>query len=444
MGGSIMWFRRDLRLSDHPALCDAAAAGDVVPVFVLDPSLLGSAGVRSARLRASLAALRDDIGGALVVRTGKPADVIPALAGEVGATTVHISSEVTPYGRNRDAVVARRLAAQGVELVATGSPYAVTPGRVSNGSGDPYRVFTPFHRAWKDHGWRGPANRPDVTWRTGVASEQLDAGASDAAAGERAAIARWEAFRSGDLDDYDDARDRPAVDATSRMSVPLKYGEIHPRTLLADLGARSPSAALDRFEAELAWREFYADVLWHSPSSAWQDWRDGMSTMSYDEDPDLLTAWQEGQTGYPFVDAGMRQLRAEGWMHNRLRMVTASFLVKDLHIWWPHGARFFFDRLVDGDLASNSHGWQWVAGTGTDAAPYFRIFNPVTQGLRFDPDGDFVRRWVPELRHLTGRAAHEPWRHDDGYREGYATRVVDHDVERREALSRWSTVRDAA
>jgi len=263
-------------------------------------------------------------------------------------------------------------------------------------------------------------------------------------AGERPALARWEAFCSGDLDDYDDARDRPALDATSRMSVPLKYGEIHPRTLLADLENRPPGAAIDRFEAELAWREFYADVLWHSPSSAWQDWRDGMSAMPYDDDPDLLEAWMEGQTGYPFVDAGMRQLRSEGWMHNRLRMVTASFLVKDLHIWWPHGARFFFDRLIDGDLASNSHGWQWVAGTGTDAAPYFRIFNPVTQGLRFDPDGDFVRRWVPELRHLAGKAAHEPWRHDDGYREGYVSRIVDHDVERREALARWSDLRGAA
>jgi deoxyribodipyrimidine photo-lyase len=228
------------------------------------------------------------------------------------------------------------------------------------------------------------------------------------------------------------------------MSVPLKYGEVHPRTLLAELRSRPHADGLDRFEAELAWREFYADVLWHSPSSAWRDWREGMAALQYDHDAELIEAWQQGRTGYPFVDAGMRQLLSEGWMHNRLRMVTASFLVKDLHVWWPHGARFFLDRLIDGDVASNSHGWQWVAGTGTDAAPYFRIFNPVSQGLRFDPDGDFVRRWIPELRHLPGSAAHEPWRHPDGYRGGYVSRVIDHDAERREALARWAEARGAA
>ena len=170
------------------------------------------------------------------------------------------------------------------------------------------------------------------------------------------------------------------------------------------------------FTDELAWREFYADVLHDDPASAWRDLRPELRSMTYDDQPELLRAWQEGRTGFPIVDAGMRQLAETGWMHNRVRMITASFLCKDLHVWWPEGARHFLDHLVDGDVASNNHGWQWVAGTGTDASPYFRVFNPVTQGKKFDPDGDYVRRWVPELAHLAGRKAHEPWTVDDGLR----------------------------
>ena len=222
----------------------------------------------------------------------------------------------------------------------------------------------------------------------------------------------------------------------------LKFGEVHPRTLLADL-ARSPAAGspgATTFVTELAWREFYADVLWHHPASAWSDLRP-MAGMVYDEPSAGFEAWRAGRTGFPFVDAGMRQLAATGWMHNRVRMVTASFLVKDLHVWWPHGARHFMALLADGDLASNSHGWQWCAGTGTDAAPYFRVFNPVGQGLRFDPDGAYVRRWVPELAHVPGAAAHEPWRHPRGYAASYPTRILDHAVEREEALRRYAATR---
>ena len=268
----------------------------------------------------------------------------------------------------------------------------------------------------------------------------------DQEAGERAALHRWEDFCAEDLAGYASARDRPDLDSTSRISTALKFGEIHPRTLLADLDQHGSGASgedVERFVAELAWREFYADVLWHDPGSAWRDLRDGLRGMQYDDDPELLEAWKAGRTGFPFVDAGMRQLLAEGWMHNRVRMVVASFLIKDLHIWWPAGARHFLDHLLDGDLASNSHGWQWVAGTGTDAAPYFRVFNPITQGLRFDPEGDYVRRWVPELRHLPGAAAHEPWRHSEGFTNGYPERIVDHAEERREALARLTELKDS-
>ena len=260
-------------------------------------------------------------------------------------------------------------------------------------------------------------------------------------AGEAAALERWRAFLDEDLTDYADHRDRPDLDATTRLSPYLKLGVVHPRTLLEDLEGRRGRGA-ETLRTELAWREFYADVLWHAPASSWHDLKPGLRAMAYDDaDSSDVTAWKQGRTGFPVVDAGMRQLLAEGWMHNRLRMVTASFLVKDLHVWWPVGARHFLDHLIDGDIASNNHGWQWVAGTGTDASPYFRVFNPVTQGRKFDPRGDYVRRWVPELRHLDGAAVHEPWKHDQGYADGYPEPVVDHADERVEALRRYEAVR---
>ncbi|GGU17582.1 cryptochrome/photolyase family protein [Nocardioides albus] len=444
MTTSLLWFRRDLRLGDHPALQAAAGEGQVVPLFVLDPRL-ARPGPRWERLLASLAALREETDGALVIREGDPAEVVAQVAAEAGAERVHVSTETTPYGRRRDAAVEQRLAADDVALVGTGSPYVVTPGRIRNSAGAPYSVFTPFLRAWREHGWRAPAGEPRVEWRRKLDSEPLPSH-PDREAGERAALHRWEDFCAEGLAGYASARDRPDLDRTSRISTALKYGEIHPRTLLADLDTRSTDATgadVERFVAELAWREFYADVLWHDPGSAWRDLRGGLRGLQYDEDPALLAAWKSGTTGYPFVDAGMRQLLAEGWMHNRVRMVVASFLVKDLHMWWPVGARHFLDHLLDGDIASNSHGWQWVTGTGTDAAPYFRVFNPVVQGLRFDPEGDYVRRWVPELRHLPGAAAHEPWLHPDGSANGYPGRIVDHAEERHEALARMTELKDS-
>ncbi len=446
MTTSLLWFRRDLRLHDHPALVAAAQADQVVPLFVLDPRLRGVGAARVQRLLASLAALRQATGNALVIRTGRPVRIVAETAAEVGADTVHVSGETTPFGRRRDAAVAQRLTAEGRALVATGSPYAVTPGRICGGSGAPYRIFTAFLRSWREHGWPRPTAGIDVEWRAGIPSEEPWIGRRGRSAGEPLAVAAWEDFRKHHLDGYAERRDRADLEGTSRLSIPLKYGELHPRTLLADLAERAPGLDqpdVERFVAELAWREFYADVLWHRPESARQDWRSGMRAMRYDDDPELWEAWCAGRTGYPFVDAGMRQLLAEGWMHNRLRMVTASFLVKDLHVWWLTGARHFEAHLLDADIASNRHGWQWVAGTGTDAAPYFRVFNPVAQGLRFDPEGDYVRRWVPELRHVAGSAVHRPWQHPDGYAEDYPKPVVDHETARRDALTRLDEARRA-
>ncbi|WP_165546353.1 cryptochrome/photolyase family protein [Kribbella soli] len=428
---AVMWFRRDLRLGDNPALLDAMTHGRVLGLFVVDPLLWGRSGdPRRDQLAASLRSLSESMGGRLVVRRGDPATVVPAIAAEVGAASVHVSADYAPYGQQRDEEVEASLKCP---LVRTGSPYAVAPRRVLNQQGRSYQVFTPYFKAWLAHGWRQPVEAPERVQWIEAESEKLPE--SSQVAGEQAALERWRAY---DVAAYDDERDRPDLDSTSRMSIPLKYGEIHPRTMLADL-ARKRSAGAEAYRRELAWREFCADLLARHPHAAWKPLRPEFDRMQYDEPGELLEAWQEGRTGFPFVDAGMRQLAATGFMHNRVRMVVASFLVKDLHVHWKFGARWFMRALRDGDLASNSLNWQWVAGCGADAAPYFRIFNPVGQGLKFDPDGAYVRRWVPELRDLDGRTAHEPWKH--GGADGYPDPVVDHAEARSEALRRYAAIR---
>jgi len=446
---SLLWLRRDLRRADHPALAAAAEAGRVLPVFVIDPAFFDDAGpVRRGWLAATLRALDESYDGHLCLRHGDPAAIIPALAREVGATQVHVSTETEPGGAARDRRVRAALADQDVEWVETGSPYAVTPGRVMNRTGQPYRVFTPFSRAWQEYGWRPPATEPAALELATASSHNGAWELAEAAtatcpielppAGERAALDRWAEFLDEGLLGYDGHRDRPDLHGTSRLSPYLKFGVVHPRTLLADLAGRTGKGA-QRYVAELAWREFYADVLHHNPDSLTSDLN--QLGVDYDDPGEAFDAWCAGRTGYPIVDAGMRQLLAIGWMHNRVRMITASFLTKDLHAWWPPGAQHFLDHLIDGDLASNTHGWQWTAGTGTDAAPYFRVFNPITQGEKFDPDGEYVRRYVPELRHLAGAAAHRPWEAADGYAHGYPERIVDHAAERTEALDRYQLAR---
>ena len=260
--------------------------------------------------------------------------------------------------------------------------------------------------------------------------------------GETAARARWEAFRADGLPSYAERRDAPSARGTTELSVDLKYGTVHPRTLLADLGHGDGE---EKLRAELSWRDFYADVLWHDPDSARRELQPTMARLRYDSGPEAdarFDAWAQGRTGYPFVDAAMRQLAGEAYVHNRARMVVASFLTKDLHLHWRRGAREFMRRLRDGDLASNQHGWQWVAGTGTDPSPYFRVFNPVTQGRTHDPAGDYVRRWVPELRGVEGSAVHEPWKLPGGLPDGYPERIVDHAAEREESLRRYAEARE--
>ena len=440
-----MWFRRDLRLADLPALQAAAADGArVVPLFVVDPAFTMAGSPRWAFMTEALRALDESIGGALVYRHGNPAEVVPALAAEVGALGVYVSRDYAPYGRARDAEVAAALAAHDSRLHGVGSPYAVAPGSVNKGDGTPYAVFTPFSKAWRAVGWNAPLDVPDVCWYGAprIPSERLNTSeriAHESAqtwgvgASEIAALEQWQQFLPV-VAEYRETRNLPAVDGTSRLSAALRWGLVHPRQLLADL---EPGAGADTFVSELAWREFYADVLFRKPDTARHNLNQKMNSMPVDTDAaarERFERWASGQTGYPIIDAGMRQLRDSGWMHNRVRMLVASFLVKDLHLPWQWGARHFMRHLIDGDLASNSHGWQWTAGTGTDASPYFRIFNPTTQALRFDPDGDYVRAWVPELANVGGARVHEL-----GVlcASGYPQPMVDHALERDEALNRY-------
>jgi deoxyribodipyrimidine photo-lyase len=303
---------------------------------------------------------------------------------------------------------------------------------VAKADGQPYAVFTPFSKVWRQTGWGAPAGEPadDFRWANGAAlgitahplPARPDPGAELPAAGERAAHERWEAFRGDGVDTYRDRRDLPAVEGTSRLSPALKWGTVHPRQLLAEIDASGAgSKGHTVFSSELAWREFYADVLFRQPRTAWENLNTKMDALPVDTDRaarDRFDRWTTGTTGFGIVDAGMRQLSATGWMHNRVRMITASFLVKDLHLPWQWGARWFMHHLVDGDLASNNHGWQWVAGTGTDAAPYFRVFNPTLQAGRYDPDGEYVARWVTHP----------------------VPPMLDHHAEREEALRRLASI----
>ena len=424
---TLLWFRRDLRLHDLPPLLDAAASdGEVLACYVLDPRLEATAGPRRLQyLYDALRDLRANLGGRLLVARGRPEKRIPQLAKEIGASSVHVSGDHSPFGQRRDGVV--RDALGGVVLEESGSPYLVSPGRVVKNDGSAYKVFTPFYDAWRRHGWRPPADSgagfarwidpADVPGGVDIPDPGVTL---ELPAGETAARKQWARFLDSGLNNYAADRNRPDLDASSRMSAHLKFGTIHPRTMAADLGRGKGAQAYLR---ELAFRDFYAAVLFEWPHSAWWNWNKSFDGIQVDEDRALFEAWKTGRTGFPIVDAGMRQLAQTGFMHNRVRMIVASFLVKDLHLPWQWGAQWFLEQLVDGDMANNQHGWQWVAGCGTDAAPYFRVFNPTTQGEKFDPDGVYVRRWVPEV---------------DG--KDYPEPIVDHAAERKEALRRYGAI----
>lgn len=404
---SILWFRRDLRLCDHPALSAAAQAGPVVPIFILDDALLKGRWPSPNRVAFMLESLKrlgrqlEERGSRLLIRRGEPAKVLAELVRETGAETVHCQRDYGPYSRKRDQAVAAA-----VRLQEHPGQLIQEPEDVLTGQGQPYSVFTPYRRRWDSLPRRRvlPAPRrleAPTKWPGSEKLPQAEPLSQIPAGGEGEARRRLDAFAPR-ATDYADKRNFPALTGTSHLSQDLRWG------LLSPLEVAERCQASEVFVSEICWRDFYYHILWHHPRVARHAFRAELDKVSWVNDPERLQAWKEGRTGYPIVDAAMRELRATGWMHNRARMIVASFLTKDLLIDWREGEKHFMDYLTDGDLASNNGGWQWAASTGTDPQPYFRIFNPTLQGKRFDPDGDYVRKWVPELAKVDKKQIHDP------------------------------------
>jgi deoxyribodipyrimidine photo-lyase len=406
----LVWFRRDLRLDDNPAWAAATLEREVVaPVFVLDPRLFERAGFfRRRQLIANLTALDDDLrdrgGGRLLVRVGDPAALIPSLVRELRAGAAYWNSDVSPFAKRRDRAVTERL---GIPSRTFTGSLVHAPRRVLTRAGTLSRVFTPFFRVWEKteiEPWPEPGGAA-VLDHPGDSLPVLD-GEPPVPGGESEARRRLHRFLDV-VDRYGEDRDRPDVVGTSMLSVDLKYGTLSPRTVLDVVG--TGSRGREAFVRQLAWRDWYAHLLDEVPTLASRPLKPRYATLDWRNDPDELTAWKEGRTGYPIIDAGMRQLRETGWMHNRVRMLCGSFLVKNLLVDWRIGEKHFRHLLVDADTSQNAGNWQWVAGTGPDASPYNRIFNPVLQSQKFDPTGAYIRRWVPELASLGTDHIHEPW-----------------------------------
>ena len=476
----IVWFERDLRLADHPALADAVASGrPVLPLFILDDAAAGdwrAGGATRWWLHHSLEALAAGlarIGLPLVLRRGPAEAALAAIVAECGASAVVWNRRYEPWSRERDARIKADLTAAGIAARSHNGALLREPWEVRTGEGQPYRVFTPFWRQLRSMGVAGrPVPAPDMA----VPPAAVPAG--DALAdwdllprhpdwagglrrawtpGEDGARRRLAQFLDGGLAGYRSGRDRPDRAGTSMLSPHLHFGEISPRAIWAaveDRGAADPARAADgeAYLRELGWRDFSYQLLFHNDRLADQPLRPEFADFPWRPADAQLRAWQRGRTGYPIVDAGMRQLWETGWMHNRVRMIAASFLIKDLLVPWQAGEAWFWDTLVDADLANNAASWQWVAGCGADAAPFFRIFNPVLQGRKFDPDGAYVRRFVPELARLPDAWIHEPWKapaevlRQSGIALGrdYPAPIVDHGEARARALAALDPIKRSA
>ncbi len=458
-----MWFRRDLRLADHPALSAAASAGRVVGLFIVNRDILSGTGpARAHFLHECLTDLRSATDEALVLREGPDSEVLQDICRESGATSVFATADHAPYGRRRDAAVAAALAAEGITLQLIDSNYLVTPGSILNKTGTPFKVFTAFRRVWDQFSvptplpvpsgiewWRGESLLPSRICEV-AATQRPDffGGLPDSASGVHRggeSIARevLDNFAPR-VDAYDEIRNLPGRDETSRLGPHLRFGTIHPRQVLAATGDYSDGSRV--FASEICWREFYADVMFHHPDSVHVNLQSSMDALRVDvgaSAEEKFRQWARGETGYPLVDAGMRQLLEKGWMHNRVRMVTASFLIKHLHLDWRWGARWFMWNLVDGDIASNQHGWQWTAGTGTDASPYYRVFNPTLQAERFDPHGTYVHRFIPELVATPAPQCLQPGGGEGLLRPAsYPAPMIDAAAERVEALARLAEAKE--
>jgi deoxyribodipyrimidine photo-lyase len=457
MSTALLWLRRDLRVRDHPALRAARDAADsVVPVFCFDERLLHGRNASGPRTQFLLDCLGDldqslrDRGSGLVVRHGPPERELPKLAAELGAGSVHFSADVSPYARTRDERVIRALRNADLDVQEHPGVFVVDDlEELRTTAGDPFTVFTPFYRAWMRAGRRdvhqapralGPM--PDVDRGSLPALKELglsETVADPAPGGEAAGRKAMQRFLDGPIGHYEDGRNALGDERVSRLSPYLHFGCISPR----ELEDRLPGGAnAEGFRRQLCWRDFYAQVLVGFPANARHEHQLGLrGSIRWSRAEKRFEAWCDGRTGYPVVDAGMRQLKREGWIHNRGRLIVGSFLTKDLGIDWRWGERWFMRHLIDGDEASNNGNWQWIASVGADPQPVSRrIFNPARQQQRFDPDGEYVRRWVPELREVDGAELHDP---SPGTRAacGYPEPVVDHQIERRRALERYNQAR---
>ena len=468
---SLVWFRQDLRLSDNPALSAAAACGDVLPVYILDDVNAGNDAMGAASrwwLHHSLTALKEALGGTLHVAAGDALALLPALARETGASAVFWNRSYEAWRIARDTALKSALSDVGIEAESHNGALLWEPWEVKKGDGTPFKVFTPFYRrgCLAAAPPRAPLPVPEISVTDAMPDSEIasldllpDQARGDMLAphwqiGETGARDRLADFLDHGLVGYKDGRNLPAAPNVSRLSPHIHWGEIsvnqiwHAARDRADL----PEGDVDNFCSELGWREFSHSLLYFNPELKRRNLQTKFDAFDWRDDADLLRAWQHGSTGIPFVDAAMRELRQTGYMHNRMRMVTGSFLVKNLRLHWHHGEAWFWDSLVDADHASNSASWQWIAGCGADAAPYFRVFNPVTQGEKFDSDGVYTRRYLPELADLPKKYLFAPWTAPDevldaaGVRLGetYPHPVVDLKESREAALAAFSALRAGA
>jgi len=469
---AIVWFRQDLRLADNPALQAAVESRQpILPIYILDDGNAAEWKMGAASrwwLHQSLAALNQSFAGRMLFLKGDAADILPALVRDTGADGVFWNRCYEQWRIKRDSAIKDQLMSDSVTVRSFNGSVLFEPPNTNKPDGTPYRVFTPyFRKGCLQNGIppRAPLPEPDVpgvfqweplrpleglelmpstNWYDGIAAEWTP--------GEDGAAERLSAFLSGGLDNYEEGRNRPDRRLVSRLSPHLHFGELSPNqvwfAVLERFSEKQPSPSADRFLSELGWREFSNNLLYNEPTLPEKNLQRKFDKFPWQDDEEALRRWQRGRTGYPIVDAGMRELWQTGYMHNRVRMIVGSFLVKNLLLHWLNGARWFWDTLVDADLANNSASWQWIAGCGADAAPYFRIFNPVTQGKKFDPDGLYVRRFVPELAAMPDKYLHNPWESsadvldDAGVRLGhdYPEPVVDLKSSRERALAAFKSL----
>ncbi|NOU05792.1 MAG: deoxyribodipyrimidine photo-lyase [Hyphomicrobiaceae bacterium] len=472
MTTTIVWFRQDLRVGDNPALAAAAKMGDIIPLYIIETPLNGARDIGDAGkwwLHQSLLELDKSLGSLLVLR-GKPGDLLPKLAKASGATNIVWNRCYEPNAIARDTAIKADLVQRGLTVESYNAALLFEPWEVKNGSGQPFKVYSPFWRACLARGMTPPKKSQKFTianaktnslppndWQLLPTKPNWAAGWEMLwTPGEVGALKRLDAFLANDLQGYGELRNRPDLPNISRLSPHLHWGEISPRqvaartTMAVDAEGRSAKDAT-KFLSEIGWREFAYQLLYNFPTLPSQNWKPAFDAYPWRTNKSDLKAWQRGQTGYPLVDAGMRELWHTGYMHNRVRMVVASFLIKHLRIDWRQGEAWFWDTLLDADLANNAASWQWVAGSGADAAPYFRIFNPIEQGRKFDPNGDYIRKWVPEL----GRLSNDDlfWPHDAppmalksaGITLGktYPHPIVDHAEARIAAMKGYEAVKQA-